>query len=585
MASITSITTIFFKILTFLITLLPGASYVEGVVGQPQTFLPNQAAQQTDKTISSLIYRGLFKYDIYGAIVPDLADTWQESEDGLVYTIKLKDNQYWTNGKKITSDDLIYTAFKVPDLSGVATDKVDDLTVRFTLPNKYAPFLNLLTIGIMPQNSEEKDNPLSPTSSGDFRVARVEKTGNYVRQITLVTLNKKYDIRRMVFRYYSNESEIVTAAKLGEINGYMLSTKTAPENFYNYEFPIQGIYYSLFFNIRNEKLADVAVREKLAKVIPVESIIAGAGIRVQGPISRSVFTDRDLTFDYYDKLFTDDLDDLDLTIKVPDIERHVIMAKQIAAIWREKLDVSAKVEPVPVNDIVSQVIEPRDFEVLLFGQEVGRDPDRYVLWHSAQKAPPGLNFSGLDQVRADRALEEGRNELDNEKRKIHYNEFQKVVVDQVPAWTGAHPFREVRPAARLSSHVVTPSTAGNIVVALLQFAQILALNVAVVAQSFLGQMDMTCNLGRVLPRASLASAPTPSCATHEILGREPTKRLRAPLSCFHFQAFQTPMTFGVQVLGCSTFCDFWPVMVARATTGRPAAFTQCGMPARLSHSI
>ncbi|GIW70044.1 MAG: peptide ABC transporter substrate-binding protein [Patescibacteria group bacterium] len=432
--------TIFFQILTYFSAILPGVSYVEGVVGQPQTFLPNQATQQTDKTVSSLIYRGLFKYDIYGSIVPDLADTWQESENGLVYTIKLKDNQYWTNGKKITADDLIYTAFNVSDLAGVATDKVDELTVRFTLPNRYAPFLNLLTVGVMPQNSVEKNDPLSPVTSGDFRVARVEKTGKYVRQITLITLNRKYDIKRIIFRYYSNEEEIVTAAKIGEINGFMLSTKKAPENFYNYEFPVQGIYYALFFNIRNEKLADVAVRQKLAKVIPVANITAGGGIAVQGPISRSVFTDLDLKFDYYDPLFSDDLEDLNLTIRVPDIERHVIMAKQIAAIWREKLDVTAKVEPINPNDIISQVIEPRDFEVLLFGQEVSRDPDRYVLWHSAQKAPPGLNFSGLDQVRADRALEEGRNELDNEKRKIHYNEFQKVVLDQVPAVFLYHPF-------------------------------------------------------------------------------------------------------------------------------------------------
>lgn len=434
------ITTVFFQIVTFFAAMLPSVSYVEGVVGQPQTFLPNQVTQQIDKTVSSLIYRGLFKYDIYGTIVPDLADTWQKSGDGLVYTIKLKDNQYWTNGKKITSDDLIYTAFNVSDLSGVATDKVDDLTVRFTLPNKYAPFLNLLTVGIMPQNSVEKDEPLSPITSGDFRIARVEKTGNYARQITLVTLSDKYDIRKMVFRYYSNEEEIVTAAKLGEINGYLLSSKKAPENFYNYEFPIQGIYYALFFNIRNEKLADVAVRQKLAKVIPIESIAAGAGIRVQGPISRSVFTDLDLQFDYYDPLFAEELEDLNLTIRVPAIEKHVTMAKQIASIWREKLGVTVNVEPIASNDIISQIIEPRDFEVLLFGQEVSRDPDRYVIWHSAQKAPPGLNFSGLDQVRADRALEEGRNELDNEKRKIHYNEFQKVVVDQVPAVFLYHPF-------------------------------------------------------------------------------------------------------------------------------------------------
>jgi len=425
---------------TFFAALLPGASYNEGMLGQPQTFFPSQIVQQTDKAISSLLYRGLFKYDIYGATVPDLAETWQVSDDGLVYTIKLKDNQYWTNGKKINSDDLIYTSFKVTDLSGVATDKVDDLTVRYTLPNEYSPFLSLLTVGIMPMNAEENNTPLSPVTSGDFRIARVEKSGKYIRQITLVSPNNKYDIQKISFRYYSNEDEIVTAAKLGEINGYLLSEKKSPENFYNYEYPVQGIYYALFFNIRNEKLADVDFRQKLEKVIPLESFTAGKGIRVQGPISRSIFTDLELEFDRYDELFSEDLGDARLTIRVPDIETHVILAKQIASVWREKLDIEVKVEPIASNDIVPRIIEPRDFEVLLFGQEVGRDPDRYVLWHSAQKNPPGLNFSGFDQVRADRALEEGRKELDNEKRIIHYNEFQKVIVEQVPAVFLYHPF-------------------------------------------------------------------------------------------------------------------------------------------------
>ena len=77
---------------------------------------------------------------------------------------------------------------------------------------------------------------------------------------------------------------------------------------------------------------------------------------------------------------------------------------------------------------------------MLFGQEVGRDPDRYVLWHSTQKDPPGLNISGFDQIRADRALEEGRNESDSDKRVVHYSEFQKTVVGQTPAIFLYHPF-------------------------------------------------------------------------------------------------------------------------------------------------
>src|SRR3989344_6319274 len=161
---------IIYEIAAFILAISPSTNYVEGVIGQPRSFLPHQTQTQTDKTISHLIYRGLFKYDIYGALVPDLAESWTVSNGGLVYTIKLKANQKWLDGSKVTSDDLIYTAFKNQKLSDVAPDKVDDRTVRFTLPNKFSPFLSLLTTGVMQANAEEKNRPLLPVSSGQFRV-------------------------------------------------------------------------------------------------------------------------------------------------------------------------------------------------------------------------------------------------------------------------------------------------------------------------------------------------------------------------------------------------------------------------------
>ena len=60
-------------------------------------------------------------------------------------TVKLKKDQYWSNGDPITANDLLYTAFSNPDLAEIATDRIDDYTVRYSLPNKYSPFLTLLT--------------------------------------------------------------------------------------------------------------------------------------------------------------------------------------------------------------------------------------------------------------------------------------------------------------------------------------------------------------------------------------------------------------------------------------------------------
>ena len=431
---------LFYALNILLISLSAPTGYREGVAEQPKSFLPSKTVSLHEKTVSSLLYRGLFKYDIYGVLIPDLADTWAISEEGLVYTVKLKDNQYWSDGRKIIADDLLYTSYKIADLAGVATDKVDDLTVRFTLPNKYAPFLSLFTVGIMPRGSEETKSDLRPIVSGDWRVARVERNGKVIRQISLVTLNPKYKLKKMVFKYYTDQGELTTAAKLGEIDGFLDVKPHELENFTDYKFPTQGIYYALYFNLNNEKFKDVTLRQKMEKVLPIKELIFDKGIGVQGVISRSVFTDKNLSFDKFDAAFTEEFGGISVKIIVPDLNTHTELAEKIKAIWKDRLGLQVEIEKIPPDRMLEEVINPRKFEVLLYGQEVGRDPDRYVNWHSTQKDAPGLNLSGFEHIRADRALEEGRNELDNEKRVIHYNELQKTVSENTPAIFLYHPF-------------------------------------------------------------------------------------------------------------------------------------------------
>ncbi len=416
------------------------SQYTEGVLGQPRSFLPSQTETQNDKTISGLIYRSLFKYDNFGTLIPDLAETWSISEDSLVYTLKLKDDQYWSNGAKITANDLIYTSYKVQNLVGVATDRVNELTVRFTLPNKYSPFLNLLTIEIMPESAEENMDPLKPVTSGPFHVVRVEKNGPIIKRVVLVHENQEQSIRKLSFRYYVNEDELVTAAKLGEIEGFISDSNYDIENFKQLKFPLQGVYFALFFNLRDEKLQDLTLRQDLAKVLPLEQLNFNRGISVQGAVSRSSYTNKGLEFDYYDEGFEADYGDLTLRIVVPDIKIHKKTVENIAHIWEDKLEMEVKIIEVDPETILEDIIQERRFEILFYGQEIGRDPDRYVNWHSTQKDHPGLNISGFEQVRADRALEEGRNEPDTNARLLHYNEFQKVIIEEVPAIFLYHPF-------------------------------------------------------------------------------------------------------------------------------------------------
>lgn len=431
---------VIFYITSFYLTLLPANGYIEGVVGQPQSFLPTQAITQSDRTISSLLFRGLFKYDNYGTLIADLADDWQISEDGLEYTVKIKDNQYWANGKKITSNDIIYTSFKTKNLSDIATDRIDELTVRFTLPNRFSPFLDLLTAGIMLENSEETNQGLFPVSSSSIRIVKIEKNGSIIRKITLFNTDPTKNIRKISFKYYSNEDEVITAAKLGEVDGFLAEEKHTLQNFNETKFPLQGVYYALFFNLRNKQLASAELRTKLSKVLPINSLISEYGITVQGPVSRSFYANREVSFYNFDDKFADNLHELSITLTVPNISSHVKLARIIKSLWEDKLNLNVELNIVDSKNIIKDVIEPRNFEILLYGQETPRDPDRYVYWHSTQKDMPGLNITGFEHVRADRALEEGRKELDSFKRSIHYNEFQKVISEQIPAVFLYHPY-------------------------------------------------------------------------------------------------------------------------------------------------
>jgi len=432
---------IFYFFYYLILSLLPLSTYTEGVLEQPVSFLPSQALSQNDIAVSRIIFRGLFTYDIYGTLIPDLAESWEISEDGLIYTIKIKDNQYWSNGKKISSEDIIYTASKLSSLNGVvANDKIDDLTVRFILPNKFSPFLSLLTIGIMPQDSEEKYNPIRPVSSGKYKIAHIEKRGPFVKKIILVSSDRKENFRKLVFSYYTNENELITATKLSEIDGFLSQNSYSLPNYTNYKFPLQGIYYSFYFNLRNEKLKNNDLRLALARVLDVNSLIYDKGITVEGPISRSTFTNSSIEFNKYLKEFNQKYNDTELTITMSDIESQYDFIRRIRDIWEDKLDIKVNIRRIPIEDMATFVIEPRDFEILFYGQEVSRDPDRYVNWHSSQIDYPGLNLSGYNYIRADRALEEGRNSINSEDRNVHYKEFQKSVVDQIPAIFMYHPF-------------------------------------------------------------------------------------------------------------------------------------------------
>ena len=428
---------VYIFITSLFLTIVPAREIREGVILQPKSFYPMKAENQVEKTISKLLFRGLFKYNTFGELENDLVSEYNISQDGLEYTFKLKDNQFWTNGLKITADDLLYTSYNSVSLRGISIDKVNDLTVRFRLQNKYAPFLSLMTQGIVSNNSLEKDNDLNPVGSTEFRVISVRRSGPLVKEIVLY--NSTYKIGKLTYRFYSSEDELFTAAKLGEIDLFLSSSFDKIDNFNNYKIPVFSNSYGLFFNLANTSSPSLDLRQKLSKSIDYKEVTEKFGVPIEGPISRdNTYTTKKINYNKYDKTIKEDLNKKVLEVKTIKSDRNKELVALLDKYFKERLNIDLKPEYYNNEDFIEKVIKTKDFQTIFFGLETSRDPDRYINWHSSGIAP-GFNFTSFKNPTADKALEDGRQELDPIKRVGDYSKFQDAFDTGLPAIFLFHP--------------------------------------------------------------------------------------------------------------------------------------------------
>ena len=108
------------------------------------------------------------------------------------------------------------------------------------------------------------------------------------------------------------------------------------------------------------------------------------------------------------------------------------VAEAIKSMWKG-LGVEVQVKTLSATELESSVIRPRAYQVLLFGEIFGHDPDPFAFWHTSQIKDPGLNIALYSNRKVDALLEEARRLTDPQKREEKYREFQKIVAGDKPA--------------------------------------------------------------------------------------------------------------------------------------------------------
>lgn len=463
-----------------------GGTYTEALIGAPQTINPLYGqTNDVDQDLVSLIYSSLFRLDPAGGLAPDLVATYELSEDQKTYTLHLREDVYWHDGQPVTANDVLFTisAIQTPgygsplagNLTGVQAQRVDDYSLTLTLSEPFAPFLANLTFGILPEhiwsdidvaNVRLVEYNLKPIGSGPFRFASLTRDRTGTIKSYTVTPNERYlphppYLETLTFRFYPDITTAVEAASNKNVEGISFITNDLTANIGHKDIVFKKLglpqYTALFFQQKkNDRLKDLNVRSALDRAINkqaiIDTVLAGDAKTVSGPILPG-FIGYNPAVDIraYDPAQAATLLDesgwkipdggtvrakagreLAFSLTTVDQPQLLQTAEMIKADWEA---IGARVELVTVNSAQAQrdVIKPREYDILLYGEIIGLDPDPYPFWHSSQQTDPGLALAIFFNKQADKVLEQARQTSDENQRNLKYIEFQNIIAAEIPA--------------------------------------------------------------------------------------------------------------------------------------------------------
>lgn len=458
-----------------------GDSIVEGTIGEASTLIPILATDSSSFAVAGQIYNGLVKYDKNLNIVPDLAESFSISRNGLEITFHLRRGVKWHDGAPFTSHDVLYTYRVIIDpktptaysedfkqVKGVSTP--DDYTVRVTYAKPFAPALASWGTSILPahllEGSDITKSPLTrkPVGTGPYRF----KEWVPGQKIVLVANPDYFEgrpyISRFVYRIIPDLSTMYMELKSGSIDLMNLTpvqyarqtqTKQFISRFNKYRFPSSSYVY-MGYNLRHPLFKNKLVRQALTSAINkdelIHGVLFGMGRKAHGPIppGRWAYNPnvKDISYDprlslqllaragWKDRndagILVKDGKPFSFTILVNQGNQQRLLTAQIVQQRLRFVGIDVKIRIVEWATFLKEFVDKGNFEVVILGWTTTPDPDMFDVWHSSKTKPGELNFIGFRNAEVDRLLVEGRSTFDIGKRKHAYYRIQEIMADEQP---------------------------------------------------------------------------------------------------------------------------------------------------------
>jgi len=435
--------------------------------------------------VSSKLFDGLLDYDFGFVPRPQLAESWEVSEDGLRMTFRLRPDVKWHDGAPLTAADVKYSmmeVWKVHNARGrnvfaevTDVETPDDLTVVFVMSRPSPVIIKALSAmdsPVLPAHLYEGTDPLTnphntaPVGTGPFKFVSfvpdesvvLERFDGYWQQ------DRPY-LDRMIIRYIGDGATRTAMLETGEAD--LVASNGIPSleidrfrSMDGFEVNPDGyenvcIVCQLDFNLDVPELQDPRVRKAIAMVIDkewlVRNVFFGLGVPATGPIHHQVaeyYTTDGVPSYPLDLAAAEALLDeagfprkadgvrLELSIDPQAFGEEPLRAAEYLREQLRTVGITLTVRNQDFATYVKRVYTDRDFQLNIFVAGAGADPTigtQRFYWSKAFQ--PGVSFSNsthYSNPRVDELLEATQVEMDPERRREQFAEFQKLVMEDLP---------------------------------------------------------------------------------------------------------------------------------------------------------
>ena len=437
---------------------------VYAVATEPAGLDPHLTTAHASILVHKNIYSRLLVQMGDMSLQPELAESWEMSEDGLTYTFHLRQGVKFHNGREMTADDVVYSYERMinPDVGSVArnyflsvasVEAADPYTVVFTLSAPDATFIGYVAsnyAAIVPKEVVEEFGDLKANTCGTGPY----KLREYVEGNRIV-LEKNPDfflegqpkLDTLTYVIMADEAARLAALRTGEVHIAKLSATNLPLVEGNSDITVMEYltpnYDYIGFNLFDvEPLKDKRVRQAISLLIDREAyadMIYDGHATVVGPVSVSMGNwPIDITGnEFYTR----------------DVEKAKALLAEAGYPDGFTLKMTAGVDPETTNG--AQVIQAQlaeggimvEIEVLELAQYIdawrehthesiigmngaGSDPDRSLNFFFSSTS--STNVWGYSNPRIDELGIIGKTATTDAERKAAYDEMQEIILDELP---------------------------------------------------------------------------------------------------------------------------------------------------------